>query len=207
MHRLVIHRSQKRSRRRPLQLHPAMGRIREAYRRISSRYPAPSLPSLPDHMQPSNEYLITCLLGLSVILVLATIVFKQQPRPKDALVSLGVSLRCVAKTVREIEQKAFGSSGACANHAPVSAANRMEVRCMRQLRQPKLLSLGISESAAQDALGHDGIGLAFDALRGSHSDQRSCKPRSNPAHSRVWLPTYVSGGVAGRWHIHTGGIQ
>ena len=62
-------------------------------------------------MQPSNEYLITCLLGLSVILVLATIVFKQQPRPKDALVSLGVSLRRVAKTVREIERKAFHLCG------------------------------------------------------------------------------------------------
>ena len=72
---------------------------------------APSLPVFPDHLSPSNDYLITYLVALSVLLVSTTVMFKQQRRPKDVLVTLGVSLRRVAKTVREIERKTFHICG------------------------------------------------------------------------------------------------
>jgi len=62
-------------------------------------------------MHPSNEYLIKYLLALFVILVTTTVMFKQQKRPKDFLAGLGVSLRRVAKTIREIERKTFHIAG------------------------------------------------------------------------------------------------
>ena len=57
--------------------------------------------------QPSGIYLLEYLLLLSLVSILGTLAFKQLRRPDKFLESLGVSVRKVQRTMKEIDRKTF----------------------------------------------------------------------------------------------------
>jgi len=81
--------------------------LRHGWRTIEALPPSPSLPA---NLTPSEEYLIKLLLTLSIIILTCTVIFKQSNR-RQLLRSFGVSLKKVAKAMREIERKGFHLAG------------------------------------------------------------------------------------------------
>jgi len=64
-----------------------------------------------ESQQPSNSYLIEYLIALSMISLSATLAFKLAASPSKMVEACGVSIRRVAKAVREIERKVFHTCG------------------------------------------------------------------------------------------------
>ena len=71
----------------------------------------PREPTLLDHQTPSDAYLLQCIIALSLAVLTATFVYKQHVDPKGLMQSFGVSMKKVARAVREIERKAFHVAG------------------------------------------------------------------------------------------------
>ena len=72
---------------------------------------APMQKVLPVHQSPSENYLLSYLLFLSLCALVATTVFKHSRSPKKMIRSCGVSLKKVARSCREIERKGFHLAG------------------------------------------------------------------------------------------------
>lgn len=70
-----------------------------------------SEPSLLDHQEPSEAYLLQAILAVSLAVMTLAFMYKQHVDPRKLLHSFGVSVKKVARSVREVERKAFHVAG------------------------------------------------------------------------------------------------
>jgi len=71
----------------------------------------PSPPSLLEHQNPSDEYMLHVLVALFALIFSVAFIYKQHVDPKQLMRSLGVSVGKVARAVREVERKSFHIAG------------------------------------------------------------------------------------------------
>ena len=67
--------------------------------------------AMDESQTPPNLYLLEYILTLAIAAVVGTIAYKSAQSPKNLLASAGVSVRKVARAVREIERKTFHLAG------------------------------------------------------------------------------------------------